>query len=549
MKPWEKYQNTEVPSSEGPWSKYGNSNVSNVESLARGTAQGVTMNLADEATGGIETIYNTLFGNEKFNDFVDNYQKHRDESRKKYKEAEEANPNSYLAGQVAGGIGSALVMPTSAPTLVGRAAQAAGMGAVMGYGANENRDELLKDMALNASIGAVSVPVVEGASALAKKGLQKAGQFVDETLTPKVGKALFGVDERATQNYLKNPDAVNKAPELGELADMVLSQADDGSVINQMKKKVSGLSSEGWDELSKSTNINKHDLLALGDDFAQGVLKGKDGTFTRTSATGADKKALEAIYKELDNIQVAYGDNLSEEDLKSIIQSLQNMSYGSDTFTADKLKQLSGVFNESLKSGNNQYANVMAKTQDATKALDQVKSIFQNRQTPENYDKFTKAVKNLVNKDELSAANQAVEKIKKHTGYDLGEDITNAWSKSQFEKGDINGSRNTLFGTVLGGSAGSLLGPAGGVIGGAIGSAVGRGVDKYAGPIFKKMLDGRISAGEFSESLAPILGKFSQPLMSAIERGPAAISSTHFLLMSNNPEYRQMIKKMDEEDQ
>ncbi|MFK5283369.1 hypothetical protein ACI3PL_27725, partial [Lacticaseibacillus paracasei] len=82
---------------------------------------------------------------------------------------------------------------------------------------------------------------------------------------------------------------------------------------------------------------------------------------------------------------------------------------------------------------------------DVTRATKEIEKAFQNRTSPENYNKFITSVKNLANKDELSAANRATDKIKEHTGYDLRKDIVDSWTKSQFEKGDINGSRKTLL--------------------------------------------------------------------------------------------------------
>lgn len=525
--------------------------ISQLESGLRGAAQGATFNLADEITGGLEAIKDVTLTDNKLSDLPNLYTKHRDESREAYKQAEETNPGSFLTGNLIGGVGTALAMPASAATLAGRAAQAAGIGAVMGYGANENRDELLKDMALNAGLGAVSVPVIEGIGSVAKKGLQKASDFVDDKLLPGIGKSVAGVDEKATTNYLQNSKDVNKANSLGELADSVLNQSDDSSVLNEMKKKVIEQSSDDWNTLGRNTSINKNDLLAVGDDFVNKILKGKDGSFTRTQATGADADALKAIYKELDNIQNAYGDSISEADLKSIIQSMQKKAFGSDTYSQEKMQQLSGVFNNILKNGNNNYADSVAKTADTTQALNQIKSVFQNRQNPENYDKFNKTVKNLINKDEMSAANQAVEKIQEHTGYNLRKDIVDSWTKQQFEKGDTNGSRKTMMGALLGkaleaGIGGGIgYGVSGDSTGAAIGAMAGFSLDKYAAPLFKKMLDGRLSIAEFNSTLAPRLGKFAQPFANAINRGPAAVSAIHFLLSQNNPTYRKMIQGQD----
>ncbi len=509
--------------------------VSELESGLRGTAQGLSMNLADEITGGLEALKEVALTDKNLSDYADLYTKHRDESRQAYKEAEETNPKSYLAGNIAGGIGGALVMPGSAASLVGRAGQAAGIGAVMGYGANENRDELLQDMALNAGIGAVSVPVLEGAGSLIKKGLSKAADYADDVL-PKVGKGFFSVPEKATQNYLQNPDRVNKARSWGELGESVLNTSDDTSVLSEMNQRSKELSTKAWETLKPNQSIPKADILRAIDDGQQALMV--DGN----SIGGAQKKAFNTLKSYAEDL-TPFNNDIPEPSLKKIIQNLdENIDWNNKSAgpTNDVLKQLRTFIDQRLKTQNPDYESAMSKTEDVTKALGQVKKALEKRTNPESYDKFTKVVKGLINKDEMSDVNQAVNKIKEHTGYDLRSDIVDSWTKQQFEKGDVNGSRRTLLGSVVGGAVGSMFGPLGSAIGAAALGSTGYTVDKYAGLIFKKMLDGRMTMGEFNEQLAPRLGKFAKPLAEALNRGPTSVSATHFLL-NQNPEYRKLI--------
>ncbi len=80
--------------------------ISGLESALRGAAQEASFGLADEITGLAETGLETVKGNVPLSasELLKAYQKLRDESRQAYKAAEEANPKTYLAGQVAGGI-------------------------------------------------------------------------------------------------------------------------------------------------------------------------------------------------------------------------------------------------------------------------------------------------------------------------------------------------------------------------------------------------------------------------------------------------------------
>ena len=133
-------------------------------------------------------------------------------------------------------------------------------------------------------------------------------------------------------------------------------------------------------------------------------------------------------------------------------------------------------------------------------------------------------------------------KIDAATGVPFSQEIKNRAILNSFEKTDTSGARKTL----AGGAVGALFG---GPAGTALGAASGFILDKYAGKMFKQLLNGQIAAGQGMESLAPYLGKFAKPIMDAASRGSAAVSATHFLLQQSNPEYREMIRKMGEEGQ
>lgn len=138
--------------------------VSKTESITRGALQGGTLNFADEISGAAEALWSVAKGDPRT--FGELYRTFRDESRKNFKTAEEANPKSYMAGEVAGGVGSSVALPLRAATLAGKAAQATGLGAAIGLGHNEKDEDLVKDVALSGAIGGLSVPILEGAGKL-----------------------------------------------------------------------------------------------------------------------------------------------------------------------------------------------------------------------------------------------------------------------------------------------------------------------------------------------------------------------------------------------
>lgn len=135
-----------------------------LESGLRGLAQGASLGFADEITGAGEHL---LTGKP--------YDQARDESRANYAAAHDANPTTYTAGQVGGGLATGLV--GGAPATLGRAAiMGAGVGGLAGVGGSEAHDALgvTKDGLTGAAIGGI------GGAALSK--LSALGNGVKNTL-------------------------------------------------------------------------------------------------------------------------------------------------------------------------------------------------------------------------------------------------------------------------------------------------------------------------------------------------------------------------------
>ena len=139
--------------------------VSQTESGLRGLAQGASMGFADELTGGAEALWEAAKGDPRT--FGELYKAKRDESRANYETAEKANPKTYMAGQVGGAIGTALV-PGLGQAGIGKLAL---QGAAQGLGSSEadltegDVSGALRDTAIGGAIGA--------ATGVAGKGLQK----------------------------------------------------------------------------------------------------------------------------------------------------------------------------------------------------------------------------------------------------------------------------------------------------------------------------------------------------------------------------------------
>lgn len=95
--------------------------VSQAESLGRGALQGATFGFSDEIYGGAKGLYDKFLGS---GDFSGTYAKERDAVRAANDRAQEANPTSYFAGEIGGGI----ALPFGAAKAGFRGAQAANAG-------------------------------------------------------------------------------------------------------------------------------------------------------------------------------------------------------------------------------------------------------------------------------------------------------------------------------------------------------------------------------------------------------------------------------------
>lgn len=146
-----------------------------LESFARGAAQGASLGFADEISGALESALTNK-----------TYEQARDESRANFKAAKDANPWTSTAGELAGGVGTALIpglgAANAAKTLRGAATLGAGLGAATGLGQSEAKDAqgLAVDTLSGAGLGAGFGAAGFGAA----KGAEKAANWFGQKLSP-----------------------------------------------------------------------------------------------------------------------------------------------------------------------------------------------------------------------------------------------------------------------------------------------------------------------------------------------------------------------------
>lgn len=198
------------------------------ESAIRGAAQGLTFNMADEATGLAEMLAAKAAGDTR--SMSDLYTKFRDESRTAYEAAERANPKTYLASNIASGV----ALPgagwlAGGKTLATAARAGAAAGALSGFGAAEGDvTKQITQAATSGAIGAAAGGVLHGAikgvgALLSRKASQEAGSVVDlvgqankvlDTIPDNVDDAIVGNDPMFMRYVIKTrgtPETVEQA--------------------------------------------------------------------------------------------------------------------------------------------------------------------------------------------------------------------------------------------------------------------------------------------------------------------------------------------------
>jgi hypothetical protein len=166
---------------------------SQVESGLRGAAQGATLGFADELAGAGEALWDVATTDKELKDLGDLYTQRRDESRENFKRAKEANPGTYLAGEVGGGLATGLA--TGVPTgLRSAVTLGAGLGGAAGVGGSEGKDwaEVTKDGLKGAGIGVAGGAVAHGASKVIPWAAKTAGEKLKAIAEMRAVKALGG---------------------------------------------------------------------------------------------------------------------------------------------------------------------------------------------------------------------------------------------------------------------------------------------------------------------------------------------------------------------
>jgi hypothetical protein len=208
---------------------------SKLESAGRGALQGVTFGFGDEIYGAAKGAYDKVLGS---GDFSGTYEKERDAVRGANKRASDANPWSYFAGEIGGGVavpfgmvGAGAKAATQATNAglgarsLAAAKQGTGYGAAYGFGTAEGDagQQALSTLG-GAAAGGVVGGLLPGAVSLASSAMRAPGQAVRVVTKPESVAAEKFAEARA-RDVGRDTVSISRDPVAQDLARLASEKA------------------------------------------------------------------------------------------------------------------------------------------------------------------------------------------------------------------------------------------------------------------------------------------------------------------------------------
>lgn len=315
-----------------------------VESTVRGGAQGLTGGWADEITGALESAFTNK-----------TYVQARDESRKNYKAAEDANPIAYKAGEVGGGLASILVPGMGAAkgaSLAANVGKAALQGAASGLGYSEadlTKGEIgqaAADTAVGAGVSAGLAGILGGVGRnLTKNAEDRASREILEevshgSLGRKDKKLLVKGAEGIKDAVFSDPEMAKKLGSAKKALPVVSDRLDDlGEQIGKGYEEIAHATGGGFrynDILDGLNALKEEASLQPGSKAVRGVyedlIKNVEDTWGKTiqkahipniEAAAADEAAEAAAIRAMDDARI------SPRDMRRFVTELQGATANS----------------------------------------------------------------------------------------------------------------------------------------------------------------------------------------------------------------------------
>lgn len=422
--------------------------ISEAESALQGAAQGASFGFAPAISGALQavpTAINAATGSGSMQDILDAYRKARDASEESSKQAEAANPKSFLAGSLAGGIlpaaltggvseeaslakGLSSALPISAKTAAG-ALTGSAYGALSGLGNSVSQGSDAEDSGKNIAENAIGGSLLGGSLSKLANSLSGAPEALDEIASQRALKAtgigrsdlkqMIKSDVRAknfattagteapessiskTGNLLLEPNSYQESPvvTIGATPDVILERAQDlqqksGQDIGNILSQLDQTFSKGNPTITDKF-VNPSDIASDIQTHLLDPLK-VNGNIPPVSSSAADtlQDIIDSV-NQYGNTPITFE---KAQQLKQLINSLVN--YGSDNSSSNQvLKQVSSIINNHIE----QAADDVTKDSGMSDLM----------------DKYTQA-KNLYNVAKNTVDNISGKVASNMTGNDLG---------------------------------------------------------------------------------------------------------------------------------
>lgn len=464
--------------------------VTHTESALRGAAQGASLGFADEITGAIQGVRDVVLTDAELGDLSERYATHRDESRRNYADAEAANPITYGAGNVAGGAATMFVPGLNVAkgaTIANATLKGAALGMAGGAGSTKQSGiGALEDIALGGitggALGAVGQKIGNSLSSAPSRVADTVNDFAEK----RAFKAL-----QPSLNLQRKAEAMGRVNSIGrELLDNKIISATDSVEDMIPKLKAAGLAKDqalgAVRDIVESTGA-KTDMRPVMYDALW------DGLDNKGMGTKAAQVAR-AYSREAENIM-----QVPERGINDIVALKGSLG------EAANYNKLTGATpaNEGAKKAYNAVRN-LEDDLVRTAAPDKLDDYQLTRELSSHY------------KQALESANDAAARNSKNRSFGLTDTIAMAGQVAA--DGGVSGvAKGVAFG--LANKAARERGNA----------LLAVGADKL---------------GDLIKRDPVAFGKYSSILSNAAARGGTSLSATHFLMQQRDPEYRETIQRI-----
>lgn len=471
------------------------SSVSPLTSAARGGVQGLSLDFADELAGGLKhpveaarQAGDSLGLTKHAPEETANYRKERDSYRAADKAAKDANPMSFLGGNL---VGSLAVPGTGAVKL-------AAQGLAHGVGGNDSED--VQDLALSgalgagagAAIGAGAPMLAKGAKGLGQRLSSKAEQLAEnatgatrmqaEKFAPGAGRQLL---DRGVVKALSRPsDVAKRATEQLEA-----SQSGIGSALGKLDEQ--------------GASLPKEQIL--------NSLKGQLEELSADPSKAAISRKLRTMIQDIESESVS--DSIPLSAAEEMKRGYQGMSNYAKPNTTEASKRVASTFRQGVE--------------DQANAVD-----------PELASQFNsnKETYGLLRPIQEAAQKRALQQSQSPHGGLLDTAASVALPATL---GGAEGYREGGIGGAVGGAIAGAVGRR--VIAPRISSTLAVGADKLGQAL---QSSGIKVLGDTSRLLNTGAAKAIQ---AAAAKGKSAVHTTHFLLMQSDPTYRRAIQGAEDD--